>query len=229
MNCYAAFGYRKFVIALGYRGEMIKEFFMNIDWKLNDFTLHTNDHRKKEMITHVQSNWEDFEITFVDTGLETQTGGRIKRLEKHIKTEDFFATYCDGLSDLNIRTLHEFHKKNKSIATMTAVHPITTFGLIEIGEQNRVTSFREKPFLKDYINGGFFVFKKEFFDYVTPEDILEEEPMKKLSAAKELTAYKHEGFWACMDTHKDVERLNSLWYKKELTHTSYKGQPPWVH
>ena len=203
INIFAKYNFKRFIIAIGYKGEMIKEFF---------------DKRSKPA----------YDIKCVDTGLETQTGGRVKLVEKHIDSEDFFVTYCDGLSDVDLNKLYEFHKKIGKIATLTAVHPMSPFGMIETDGNGIVNSFREKPFLKDYINGGFFVFKKSFFDYVTTNDILEETPMKKLAEKQQLVAYKHEGFWTCMDTFKDVERLNSLWYKGEMLHTGYKGKIPWL-
>ena len=203
MNSFAKYGYKRFIMALGYKSDMVREFF-----------------------EHNPPN--GFLVECVDTGLETQTGGRVKLLEKHIDVDDFFVTYCDGLSDINIKNLYNFHKDHGMIGTLTAVHPMSPFGMVEINEGGVVESFREKPFLKDYINGGFFVFSKRFLDYVDQNDTLEETPMKKLVAEKQLAAYRHEGFWTCMDTFKDVERLNNLWYKGEMLHTSYKGKAPWL-
>jgi glucose-1-phosphate cytidylyltransferase len=203
MRIYAKFGVKRFVLSLGYKSEMINEFFE-------------------------KNPQEGMSVECVDTGVETQTGGRVKLLEKHIKTEDFFVTYCDGLSDIDIRSLYDYHKKHGKIGTLTAVHPMSPFGMVEIAPDGAVKSFREKPFLKDYINGGFFVFNKRFFDYIAPEDVLEEAPMRKLVEKDQLAAYKHEGFWTCMDTFKDVERLNSLWYKGEMKHTGFKGKAPWL-
>jgi len=203
MNHYAKFGYKRFILALGYKSDMIKEFFE-------------------------ADSSTGYDIQCIDTGLETQTGGRVKLVEKLIDTEDFCVTYCDGLGDINIQTLYDFHKKMSKFGTLTAVHPMSPFGMIEIARDDVITSFREKPFLKDYINGGFFVFKRDFLDYVTKEDVLEEAPMHKLVEKGQLAAYKHEGFWTCMDTFKDVDRLNNLWYKGEMTHMAYKGKVPWL-
>ncbi|MBS3067625.1 glucose-1-phosphate cytidylyltransferase [Candidatus Micrarchaeota archaeon] len=228
MHIYASYGYTNFILALGYKGEMVKEFFVDMEWKLNDFSIRTDNNNNKEIIKHLPDNWHNFNITFADTGLETQTGGRVKLIEKYVESENFFVSYCDGLTDLDISKLYEYHQKKKKIATMTAVHPMTTFGLVEIDQNNMVKSFREKPFLKDYINGGFFIFKKEFFDYLNANDILEEEPMRKLTKAGELAAYTHDGFWTCMDTFKDVDRLNSLWNTGKMIHTGYKGVVPWI-
>jgi len=203
MNSFAKYGYKRFIMALGYKSDMVREFF-----------------------EHNPPN--GFLVECVETGLETQTGGRVKLLEKHIDADDFFVTYCDGLGDINIKTLYGFYKKIGKVGTMTAVHPMSPFGMVEIGTDDMVTSFREKPFLKDYINAGVFVFSNRFFDYLHTEDVLEELPMKRLVEEKQLAAYRHEGFWTCMDTFKDVERLNNLWYKGELTNTGYKGEIPWL-
>jgi glucose-1-phosphate cytidylyltransferase len=203
MKIYAKAGVRKFILSLGYKSEMIREFFE-------------------------KNPQQGMDVTCVDTGLETQTGGRVKLVEKHISSDDFFVTYCDGLSDIIIADLYAYHKEHGKIGTMAAVHPMSPFGMVEISGSGLVESFREKPFLKDYINGGFFVFRKSFLDYVSPEDVLEEAPMRKLVHEKQLAAYRHEGFWTCMDTFKDVDRLNSLWYKGEMLHTGYKGKVPWL-
>lgn len=203
MGIYAKYGFNRFILSLGYKSDMIKEFFEK------------NPHK-------------DYDVRCVDTGLETQTGGRVKLLEKEVDTDHFFVTYCDGLSDVDIGKLFDFHKKHGKIGTLTAVNPMSPFGMIDIGQDDSILSFREKPALKDYINGGFFVFNRSFFDYLSPDDVLEEKPMRKLVENRQLAAYRHEGFWTCMDTFKDVDRLNSLWYKGEMTHTGYRGKVPWV-
>ncbi len=203
MNIYAKYGYKRFVLSIGYMGQLIREFFE-------------------------ANSPASYDITCVDTGLETQTGGRIKLAEKYLDEDDFFATYCDGVSDINLSALYNYHKQRDTLATLTAVHPLSTFGILAIENDGIVSAFKEKPFLKDYINGGFFVFKNGILDSLKTEDILEEQPMKNLVQRKQLSAFKHEGFWACMDTFKDVERLNNLWYKGEMTNTGYKGKAPWV-
>jgi glucose-1-phosphate cytidylyltransferase len=203
INIYAKAGFRRFLISTGYKGEMLSEFF--------------ESNRNK-----------DQEVICMDTGAETQTGGRVKLLEKHIDSEDFMATYCDGLADADMGKLLDFHRKHGRIGTLTAVHPMSPFGMLDIGRDDIVQSFREKPQMKDYINGGFFAFRKEFLGYIAEGDVLEEAPMRKLTHEKQLVAFRHEGFWTCMDTFKDVERLNALWFKGEMPHTGYKGKPPWV-
>jgi len=186
MKIYAQQGFNKFILCLGYKGDMVKNYFT-----------------KSEDV-------RDFEITFADTGLETNTGGRIKKIEKYIDNDNFFATYCDGVADIDLHTLYNHHKKANKIATLTAVHPISPFGMIEI-EDGLVRSFKEKPTLPSLINGGFFVFNQKIFNYLAENSVLEDEPLKKLALDEQLAAFSHDGFWACMDTYKDVERLNGIW------------------
>jgi len=209
MKIYANYGFKKFILALGYKADYIKRYFYDFRITSSDFTLsmHPNKHPELHNI-HEDSNWE---ITFVDTGLETLKGGRIKRVEKHIKNDNFMVTYGDGVADINIKKLYNFHKKHKKIGTLTAVRPPSRFGEIKISG-DRVTHFEEKPQLeKGHINGGFFVFKKEFLDYLTPDCDFEFGPLEKLAKNKELYSYKHEGFWQCMDNVRERDYLNKLW------------------
>ena len=227
MKTYAKYGFKKFVLCLGYKSDEIKKYFMDYEWLTEDFTLKMGDSQKKK-ITYHSSDLIDFEITFADTGLETNTGGRIKKIEKYIESDNFHVTYCDGLTDINISKLSEFHKEKNKIGTVSAVHAMTTFGIIDIDENSITKSFREKPTLPGYINGGYMIFKKDFFDYLDEECILEQKPMRTISEMNELSAYRHEDFWACMDTFKDFERLNTLWQKGYLPDTPYKGKIPWL-
>jgi len=226
MKTYAASGFRNFILCLGYRGNLIKEYFMNHDWIAHDFTL-TMGRTGKKAVKEREDNHLDYQITFAETGLETPTGGRVKKIEKYIETDSMHVTYCDGLADIDISELANFHRKMGKVGTVTAVHAMSPFGIIEVNDQGIATSFKEKPALPGYINGGFLIFKKEFFDYLTEESILEEEPLKAIAARGQLSAYRLEKFWACMDTFKDVERLNNLWEKGIMLHTGYKGSPPW--
>ncbi len=228
MNIFAYYGYRRFILCVGYRGDAIKQYFMHHEWMTHDFTLKMGSSKTKRIKNHM-SDFLDYEVTFVDTGLDTNTGGRIKKVEKYVQTDNFLVTYCDGLSDVNIGDLVKFHNRKGRIGTVTAVHPMSPFGVIDIEDDGVCASFREKPTLPGYINGGFFIFKREFFDYLDEKCVLEEEPLRKLAKEKQLIAYRHEGFWACMDTFKDVERLNTLWEKGYMLHTGFKGRPPWVH
>ncbi|MCD4813025.1 glucose-1-phosphate cytidylyltransferase [bacterium] len=215
MKHYARYGMTDFALALGYKGSMIKEYFMNFDWMSNDFTLDLK--AKQEKIIHFDHPPEDWRVTFADTGLKIPTGGRIKRMEKYIQEDTFLVTYGDGVSDVDIGALVSFHKHHGKIATLTGVHPSSPFGVLE-SEDGLVSSFKEKPFLAGLINGGFFVFDKRIFDYLEDDTVLEEAPLRQLAEEKQLAVYQHEGFWACMDTFKDVERLNTMWEK---------GNSPW--
>lgn len=198
MKYYTYFGFNDFLLCLGYRGEDIVKYF------------------KKD---------KEFKIRFVDTGLDTYTGGRIKRIEKHIDSDVFFATYGDGLSDINIKSLLRFHLKHKKTATLTAVRPHSTFGIVGIDSNSGlVTHFDEKPVLDHWINGGFFVFKKEVFKYIKENDTLEKDSFVRLVKDKETAAYKHYGFWECMDTYKDNLRLNQLWTDGNAPWAIWKGK-----
>ena len=227
MKTYAKYGFKKFILCLGYKSEDIKKYFMDYEWLTEDFTLKMDDSEKKKITNH-SPDLVDFDITFADTGLETNTGGRVKKIEKYVESDNFHVTYCDGLTDINISKLFEFHKEKNKIGTVSAVHPMTTFGIIDIDENSITKSFREKPTLPGYINGGYMIFKKDFFDYLDEECVLEQKPMRTISEISQLAAYKHEDFWACMDTFKDFERLNTLWQKGYLPDTPYKGKIPWL-
>lgn len=187
------YGLRRFVLCLGAYGDEIRNY-VNM---IND------------------PNWE---IICVDTGLETPTGGRIKLIEPYIEEETFMATYVDGLSDLNIEALKQFHESNGTVATLTAIRPHSQFGILDITEDNKVTSFHEKPPLPFHINGGFFVFKREVFNYLNTDDTLEVETFHKLMADDELSAYKHPGYWKSMDTFKENQELDKAWLS---------GSAPW--
>lgn len=224
MKIYMFHGFNRFIVCLGYKADAIKEYFINNPWKDNDFKLQTGN---SSQVTLLEDPREQMEITFAYTGLNTQTGGRIKKIEKYIDNEDFFVSYTDGLSDVNLYDLLNFHYRKKRTATLTAVHTASPFGILEIND-GVVQSFKEKPFLPGYINGGFFVFNKRMFDYLDENSVLEEEPLMRLSDSSDLAAYKHEGFWACMDTPKDVERLNKLWIQGVLPGTNIVVEKaPW--
>jgi len=227
MKIFANFGYKKFILCLGYKSDDIKKYFMDYEWATQDFTLKMEQNNQK-VITSRPSDISDYEITFAYTGTDTLTGGRVKKIEKYVNSENFFVTYCDGLTDINISELFDFHKKTNKIGTVSAVHTMTTFGIIDVDENSTVTSFREKPTLPGYINGGFMVFKQKFFDYLEDNSVLEQKPMASIAKEGQLAAYKHEGFWACMDTFKDFERLNTLWKNGYLPDTPFKGKVPWV-
>jgi glucose-1-phosphate cytidylyltransferase len=190
MKIYAAYGHKDFILCTGYLGQKIKE--------------HFSKPENKE---------PDWKIEFVDTGPETQTGGRLKRVEKLIKEDIFLATYGDGVSDVNINQLIAFHKVNGGLATLTAARPSTHYGIMNIESvSNKVVTFDEKPLLDHWINGGFFVFNKKIFDFINGDkDVLEKQVFARIMEQGKLHAYKHHGFWKCMDTLKDMQDLNDLW------------------
>lgn len=212
MKIYSSYGFNDFILCVGYKGDMIKQYFMDMYWRNNDFTLDLSGDRKIEYHTKEEENWN---ITIVNTGIETMTGGRLKQVEKYIDDEEFMFTYGDGLSDVNILELLEFHRKKGRIGTLTGVNPISTYGVMEI-EDGIVNAFKEKPILKDRVNGGFMVFNKEVFNYLGSEDcFFEQEPIRNLAKDKQLAVYEHDGFWVAIDTFKDVEAVNKLWDKGE--------------
>lgn len=197
MKYYTYFGLNDFVLCLGYKGQDITRYFKNNN---------------------------EFKIRFVDTGLETNTGGRIKKVERYVDSDIFLATYGDGLSNINIKSLLRFHKKHKRIATLTAARPRSAFGIIGIdAKSSAITHFEEKPFLDHWINGGFFVFNKEVFKYIKEGDILEKDSFRRLVRDKEAVAYKHRGFWECMDTYKDNLTLSELWASAKAPWALWKG------
>jgi len=211
MKTYSHYGYNDFILALGYKADYIKDFFLNQKAFTSDFVLDTATHKTKFFL-EARHEIDNFKITFVDTGIDTLPGERILRCKKYIpeKDRDFMVTYGDGVSDIRIDRLVAFHKLQKTIGTITGVHPRSKYGLIEIDKKNRVTKFIEKPVLNDWINGGFMIFKKEAFNYIKPGE-MEHELLKRISLKKELSIYHHDGFWFCMDTYKEVEDLNLMW------------------
>ena len=203
-----------FVLALGYKNEIIKEYFSKYSLLNSDFSI---DLKSGNMEMHqVQS--EDWNVTLVDTGLETMTGGRIKRLKDFVGNQTFMVTYGDGVGNIDIKNLIKFHKSHKRLATVTAVRPQARFGELEIVD-DCVKSFKEKPQLdQGWINGGFFVLEPEVFDLISDDSVMfERQPLEELSSEENLMAYKHHGFWKCMDTKRDLEILNDLW----------NTNPPW--
>lgn len=211
MKIYSHYGFNDFVIALGYKGDYIKQYFLNQKQFAHDFELHTKTGYTKIYRNH-ERDTDDFKITFVDTGEETLPGERILRVKDYIPDEDknFMVTYGDGVSDIDIRELVKFHEKQNTIGTITGVHPRSKYGLVKTNNEGIVEDFQEKPVLKDRTNGGFMVFKREFFDYLKPGE-LEHPALKRLVAKKQLSVFSHDGFWHSMDTYPDVDNLNRLW------------------
>lgn len=209
MKIYSHYGFNEFIICLGYKGYMIKEYFSNYFMHQSDVTI---DLGKNKTEIHL-SKAEPWKITLVDTGLETMTGGRIKKVQKYIGKETFMLTYGDGVGDVNIKNLLKSHKSHGKYATITSVQPSGRFGALELNERNRVLSFQEKPKGDGaWINGGFFVLQPKIFGYIEGDNVLwEKEPLEKLAKDGELYAYKHTGFWQPMDTLRDKTHLEELW------------------
>jgi len=210
MKIYAHYGFNEFIIALGYKGDYIKQYFLNEKNMVHDFSLDTLSGETQIIRNGTKS--ENFKITFVNTGEETLPGERILRLRDYIpnKDENFMVTYGDGVSDINLKELVKFHKKQNTIGTITGVHPRSKYGLIKTNEKGIVEDFQEKPVLKDRTNGGFMIFRREFFDYLRSGE-MEHSALKRLVEKKQLSVFNHDGFWHSMDTYPDVESLNKLW------------------
>lgn len=211
MKIYASFGYNEFILALGYKADYIKDFFLNQKAFTSDFTLHTRTHHTKFFLED-RNDIDEFKITFVDTGVDTEPGERILRCQKYIPEHDkyFMTTYGDGVTDLNIGELVRFHKKQKTIGTITGVHPRSKFGLVKVNADHLVSTFVEKPVLPDWVNGGFMVFDKRVFSYLHLGET-EHPALRRLASEKQLSLFRHDGFWFCMDTYKEVEDLNKMW------------------
>jgi glucose-1-phosphate cytidylyltransferase len=212
MKIYASHGFKEFVLALGYKGDVIKDYFLNYRYR----TLNLSVSLASGDIKVHDGNSEDWTVHLLDTGLHTETGGRVKRLAHFMGNETFMLTYGDGVSNVNIRDLLDFHQRHGKLATVTAVRPPSRFGGLSF-DGDRVTHFEEKPQIGEgWINGGFFVLEPGVVDYVDNDDIIwEREPMERLAAQGQLVAHRHEGFWQCMDTLRDVRLLDSLWQENK--------------
>jgi glucose-1-phosphate cytidylyltransferase len=195
MEIYGSYGFSDFVLCLGHLKGRFEDYFASAADELGD--------------------WR---VDLADTGPDTPTGGRLLKVADRLRNGDFFATYGDGVADVDVRRLLEFHQSHGRIATLVSVRPRLGFGLVEFGEGGRVTGFDEKPLLEGWVNGGFFVFKPGIFDYLEEDSVLEREPFERLAADGELMAYPHQGFWSCMDTYKDNLELNEIWAS---------GRAPW--
>ena len=217
LKIYSHYGYNEFIICLGYKGHMIKEFFADYYLHMSDVTFDFTDENKMIIHNNIAEPWK---VTLVDTGLGTQTGGRVKNVQKYIGNEPFMLTYGDGVSDVNICDLVEFHKNNNNIATITAIQPGGRYGALEINKEQDITNFSEKSKESGgWVNGGFMVLQPEIFGYIDGINcILEKQPLEKLATENQLKAFKHYGFWQCMDTQRDKTMLDNLWES---------GNSPW--
>ncbi len=215
MQHYAAYGHKDFYLALGYKAQVVKEFFLNYRALNADFTVDL----QSGAVTPHQLDEVDWRVTLVDTGLQTMTGGRVKRMEPFIGKETFLLTYGDGVASVDLEALLAFHRKHGKLVTVTAVRPTARFGELELNG-HRVTSFQEKPQVHEgWINGGFFVMEPGFFELIdNDQTILERSPLEQAAQAGELVAYQHEGFWQCMDTKRDRDNLETL---------ALLDHPPW--
>lgn len=219
MKIYSSFGYNDFVILLGYKGYVIKEYFANYFLHQSDVEINLQDNS----VEILNSSSEPWKITLIDTGQNTMTGGRVKRIEKLVGNESFFLTYGDGVSDINIEDLLREHRKNGAAITMTSVQPDGRFGAFESRSDGKVSRFLEKPRGDgSWINGGFFVCEPKVFNYIKNGDstIFEQEPLQEMASDGALYTYQHNGFWKCMDTLKDKNDLNEM---------CQAGTAPWIH
>jgi glucose-1-phosphate cytidylyltransferase len=217
MKIYAQNGFHDFVLCLGYQGQMIKEYFLNYEAMNNDFSISLGGRKQIEYHGHHEEH--DFRVTLVDTGLESMTGGRILRVKPYVKGDTFLVTYGDGVADVDLKRLMQFHQSHGKLATVTTVKPTSRFGLLELGNDARVISFAEKPQVEGWMSAGFFVFDRRVFDYLSGDDcILERAPLERLAREGQLMAYRHEGFFFAMDTYREYQQLNRIWDS---------GKAPW--
>ena len=217
MKNLATQGIDEFIIATGYKSSMIKEYFLNYEAWNNDFTIRLGQRESLRFHdAHDEAHWT---VTVTFTGDETMTGGRVFRASRYLRSgEPFLVTYGDGLADVDIAALQHFHRQQATLATVTTVQPTSRFGVMDVGEDGRVAHFREKPKLEGWINVGFFIFEPLALDYLDDTCVLEEEPLARLAAAGQLSAYRHDGFWQPMDTYRESQLLNGLWDS---------GKAPW--
>lgn len=209
MSIYAKAGFKDFILPLGYRGDMIKQYFIDYKMRNSDFTINL---KSGDIKSHGAGS-EDWNITLCDTGSETLKGARLKRVSRHIKGDRFMVTYGDGLADIDLKALLEFHEKSGKLGTFTGVRMPSRFGSVRTDENGNILAWEEKPVLDEYINCGFFVFERKFLDYLSEDEScdLEREPLQALAAEGQLAMYPHPGKWQCMDTLRDSMKLNELW------------------
>ena len=214
MKYYSSFGYNDFIICCGYKQFVIKEFFADYYLHMSDVTFDFTEDNKRIVHNNYTEPWK---VTLIDTGLKTMTGGRVKRVKDYIGNEPFMLTYGDGVADVNIKELVEFHKSHGKIATITAIQPDGRFGMLDIDESEGITNFKEKS-KEDggWINGGFMVLNPEIIDYINDDDcVFERYPLETVASEGQLNAFRHYGFWQCMDTMRDRELLEKLWANKQ--------------
>ena len=217
MKYYAYYGHKDFILCLGYKGNVIKEYFLNYEFMNRDFTVSLGT--KNNVTTH-NGHEEDWNVTLADTGLETPKGARLLRVQQYLKDEtDFMLTYGDGIANINIDELIQYHTAQNKIVTFTGVQPRSRFASVDMSKSGNIVGWKEKRHIKDFINGGFFVFKSSVFEYLADDVELEEQPLETLAKAGQISMYKHQGFWECMDTYRDYNYLNEMYEE---------GVRPWM-
>jgi glucose-1-phosphate cytidylyltransferase len=219
MKFYAHYGFEDFILCLGYKGDYIKNFFLNYPYMNGDFTVTLG--RDSKVDVHQTNHHENWRVTLVDTGYDSQTGARIKRVEKYVRGNDFMLTYGDGVSNVDVHALVQVHQGHRHLATVTGVRPPSRWGELVVDETRRVTEFREKPQLQEgFINGGFMVLRRGVFDYLSDEPScnFERGPMESLARNGEMMVFPHDGFWQAMDTYRDLRLLSDMWDS---------GEAPW--
>lgn len=203
------YGITDFIVATGYKSEIIKEYFLNYEARNNDFTIDLGN--RGSLTFHDAHDEAQWTVTVAYTGEETPTGGRLHKVARYLDDEQFLVTYGDGLADVNISALREYHNSQGTLATVTTVQPFSRFGVMEMAEGGKVTQFREKPRLEGWINIGFFIMEPGALKYLAPDSVLEEQPLAELARDAQLSAYRHTGFWQPMDTYRENRMLNDMW------------------
>jgi glucose-1-phosphate cytidylyltransferase len=216
MKNLAHYGITDFIVATGYKSDMIKEYFLNYEAWNNDFTIRLG--HRNSLIFHDVHDEAQWTVTVAFTGDSTMTGGRVFRASRYLDDDAFLVTYGDGLADVNINDLREHHSRSGCLATVTTVQPFSRFGVMDVDDNGKVIAFSEKPRLEGWINVGFFIMEPEVIKYLDPDCVLEEEPLARLAADQQLSAYRHRGFWQPMDTYREAKMLNDMWDS---------GEPPW--
>lgn len=215
MKHYASYGFNDFILCVGYKQESIRQYFLNYEYMNNDFTLHLNSKQKTLLHNEHPENWK---VSLIDTGLETPKGKRLKMVEPYIEDKEFLVTYGDGVSNIDLSALVRFHRKHGKVASFTGVHPVSRFAMVKADAKGLVSAWKEKQQIQEYVNAGYFVFKRDIFKYLTKNEELEEAPMEKLTVKRQVMMFRHEGFWQCMDTLRDHQLLETIWNS---------GRAPW--
>ena len=215
MKLYSHYGFKNFILCMGYKHQVIRDYFLNYHYMNSDITVSLLS--EKRIVCH-NSHAENWNVTLAYTGENTKKGGRLKKMSDYLNGEAFMLTYGDGVSDINLKDLLDYHKKQETLVTFTGVHPISRFATVEHDEKGRIVDWNEKKRLEGYMNAGFFVLENEVMDYIEGDVEFEEEPMRRLAQERQVAMYRHDGFWHCMDTYRDYSLLTELWEK---------GNAPW--